>query len=394
MCFAHQSSCRGPSLRFLLVAFTGLGVQAAAADVRPVYGQNVKEISTSPACRECSIDLQELPTIRDSDPGWLAGYQTFTSDSRGRFHSTNAFVNPGVIVMFDPSGRQIAAYGRGAGDGPGEGRLIAAPFFSAGDTSFVPDLRLQRVNVWSPELTFVRSFRFPGAIHDALLLNGGRMIVAAHVPSREQSGWPLHLISTADGRILRSFGVDVPAFRRDLVYMSRRRLAPDTHSTSHFWVAHVADYVIEKWDTNGARLLAFRRRPSWFPPYAETMGRRESTQPSLITGMWQDSEGLIWVVISVPDRQYAENRRELPSVGGFRAVEPTSRRSLVDTVIEVFDPVSGNLIASRRFDDDLGQWGQGPLVLYVESPDGIPSYRIFRPRLLRGGGSSPPQERN
>ena len=66
-------------------------------------------------------------------------------------------------------------------------------------------------------------------------------------------------------------------------------------------------------------------------------------------------------------------------------------RGFVDTIVEVIDPRTGQLVASHRYEDDLVRWGQGPIMIYNEDENGVPSYSLYEPRLVRGRGVPPTQ---
>ncbi|CAN5855410.1 hypothetical protein BH23GEM9_BH23GEM9_18590 [soil metagenome] len=341
----------------------------------PSAAQVVRAVPEAPSCRGCRIELEPVITLTDTEPHWFGRMFSATSDSRGRLHGSDWGVDPGVVHVLGADGAWLASYGR-QGRGPGEGIGVTAPFFGPGDTAFVYDLRLSRFTIWSPRFELVRSFRVSGQVIDAVVQRAEAMTLSARLA--EAPGLPLHVIDTRDGSIIRSFGPrqppDAPPQR------ASRRLAASRMSGS-FWAARLTEYVIERWDTSGRLLLQLKRTVSWFPPNVEPRG--DGPPSPAITAIWEDERGPIWVMIVVADQNWQRNHDRLRRMqtGPEVLIQPADQHGLGDTVLEVIDPATGALLASRRLDPAFFSRAGGLLFRYTEGVHGTPSYELFRPRL-------------
>jgi hypothetical protein len=327
------------------------------------------------------VELERLFVLRDSEPFWMTGSLSLSRDSRGRYHATSVRIVPGVMQLLDSTGRRIGKYGNGEGRGPGEGSWLIAPWsFGPGDTAYVYDSVLRRFNVWSPDLKFMRSFIPPGAPISALTVGYDRMIIAADVPSREHAGWPLHIIRNDNGAIVRSFGAEQPAYRSDAPYLNRRLLA--FSGPNRIWSGRVTEYTIEEWDLDGRLLRTLRRDASWFRPHD---GRGRGPKP-FVQSLWTDQDGLLWVMLMIPDPNYEQNYSKLrdPGDGMGPYIQPADNHGLMDVMIEVIDPTAGRVVAARQFPDYMKSHGNGaPIQVYREDAEGNPQFEVYRARLKR-----------
>lgn len=329
-------------------------VLCACGDLR---AQRVLEVTSTPSCVSCTVELERILTIEDSEPFWLGSVLSLSRDHSGRYHGTSSPVTPGEIQVLDTSGRRIARYG-GKGEGPGEGLRTSAPVaFDRADTAYVYDVRLRRFSVFSPAASFVRSFNAPPPDQAAIFTADRQLLMASFVPTRTGIGLPFHIVDPVSGAIVRSFGA-----------------------------AHLTEYRIEQWTLNGQRVLELRRSVEWFRSHDGTL-TADGVTGAYIRGIDEDAEGLLWVFIQVPDVNYTENWRRLPDPGDGMGPRPGGAmgfHDLLDVIIEVIDPRTGTLVASRRFDQNLRTLGNGaPLHSYREAADASPLYDIYRVRLIR-----------
>jgi hypothetical protein len=349
-----------------------------------VNAQRVLEISSSPGCASCRIELERLLTIEDSEPFWLGGVVSLARDPQGRYHGTSSPVTPGEIHVLDAGGRRIARYG-GEGSGPGEGLRTSAPVaFDRADTAYVYDVRLNRFSVWSPSFEFVRSFNGPPPDQAAIFTEDRQLLMPSFVPTREGIGWPLHIVDPVTGAIVRSFGSDSPVQPLGRLESNRRRLAASKGRL--FWAAHLTQNRIEQWTIDGQRLLEIRRNVDWFEPHDGRL-TEDGVTGSYIRGIHEDADGLLWVFIQVPDVNYSANRRRMPDPGDGMGPRPGGAMAfhgLLDVIVEVIDPRDGTLVASRRFDQNIRTLGNGaPLHSFREAADASPIYDVYRVRLVR-----------
>ena len=111
---------------------------------------------------------------------------------------------------------------------------------------------------------------------------------------------------------------------------------------SRVWVGPLGEYRLESWDTTGVHLQTLIRSPSWFQPWDRRSARQpfgEKPNPILLS-VHEDARGKLWAISRVPDRNWKP---------GF---EEPAYEHIYDTVLEVIDPVSGDLLASQRFEGE------------------------------------------
>jgi hypothetical protein len=345
-----------------------------------VEAQAPISVPSAVSCPGCSIQREQILRIVDTEPAWLGDHIFLSRDSNGRFHAASNTDSPGRIHVLDSAGRKVGIYGNGKGRGPGEGELTVSPFFGPGDTAYVYDSALARVSVWSPDRKLVRTFASPGGIISAFLVDAKTLVIASNVPTREHAGWPLHMVDVVNGSVRKSFGRS-DGYRYDMAGANARRIAQS--ADGGIWSSHFFEYVLEKWSKDGTLTRTLRRDVDWVRPRDARTGAPGST----ILAIWEDREGLLWVMIQVPDQRYAQNhaRLEDPGDGMGKRIRGRDRNGLRDTIIEVIDPRAGRLLATRRFDEHMnGLGGAAPVYSYNEDPQGNPQYNVYSFRLTRG----------
>lgn len=343
------------------------------------HGQPVIEIPAASACRACTIAVQRVAMLgREEGPGTIDGEDTHAAvDSRGRYFLWQQYAP--TVKVFDARGRFMRTLGR-AGRGPGEFRGVGAIRIGAGDSIHVFDANNLTRSIFSPSLAFVRSTRLeiPSEIVWLAMVDGGSFVIAAPIRTPARVGYPLHLVNGA-GRIVRSFGSTSGAFRPDIPYFDNRTIAHG--APGQVWAAHLNQYRIELWSTEGRKLRELRRTVPWFPAYlANRAPSRSVPPPTLLGQVRQDRAGRLWVRIRVPDA----NWRRAVRPGGPHGVTVSDHDRYVDTIIEVIDPRRGRLLASRRFDAAVDFVGDDLLGAVVTGPDEVPYYHLWRARFVPG----------
>jgi hypothetical protein len=159
-----------------------------------------------------------------------------------------------------------------------------------------------------------------------------------------------------------------------------------------FWAAHLAEYQIDYWNPRGKRSRILTGTRDWFPgwpDFFEPVVTVWLPTPNLIA-VHQDPAGLLWTVSRIADAHWKPlkklTRRQLVEErSSVLPPWPPTYDPYVDTIIEVIDPETGRLLASRRFDIDLRN--QAPAdILYSRRVDenGESYIDVWRPVLRRG----------
>jgi hypothetical protein len=266
-----------------------------------------------------------------------------------------------MMLAFDSTGRLLGTIGR-RGAGPGEFVRISVPILGRADSIYVHDFGLGRVSVIGPDLQVARSFA--ARYRPWLVRDDGTFVVAEQIGTPEHAGYPLHVVDET-GKVLRSFGTESPQYRSDLRLLLTRFVAPARDGT--IWAVAPGRYVIERWDPErGVLISSVPVRSSWFREAPNHLD--ESERPvSIILGLWEDEAGWIWVLARVADLQWSRPPPLPPGVWE-RQTTMEDRNGMYDWMVEVIDPGSGTVLASRRFGDYLRQYPPTPLLL-SEGPE-------------------------
>lgn len=96
--------------------------------------QEPVSIPDDPSCTGCEIRLERVATVGLDGP-LLSRLRSLAMDSDGWFYVGSTY-EPGVIAVYDPTGRHVRNIGR-EGEGPGEFRGLARPFVGPEDTVHV-----------------------------------------------------------------------------------------------------------------------------------------------------------------------------------------------------------------------------------------------------------------
>ena len=350
--------------------------------------QNVVERhvdGSRPSCATCTIELEKVASAGVvSDPDLPGFYSAVTIDNQGRILVANR--SGSAILLYDSAGRFLKTVGR-AGTGPGEFNGIARLQVSSDDSLMVVE-RL-RVSVFSPSLEFVRRAPLVSGHSSLLIFANGQMVIAARLSTPQAAGYPLHFSDSAGGAT-KPFGTANPELRAECVDCLLRMLT-EGRDGNVFWSAHANKYEIEKWSLSlQLRERIIVDRVSWFEPWdtsrAGTTPRRvrPRTQP---TGMYEDPSGRLWMVATAPVTRWTADttpRVSLPpSRGAVRAPsglppDPESIKRLA-TIIEVLEPSSGRLLATRRFDGrNLRLASRNYAYEITENQDGVAVVEVFR----------------
>lgn len=333
-------------------------------------------------CEPCQIRLADPIVLGGPDgDGIASGHpNAIVQDVSGRFLYVDS-QDAAHIAVFDSVGRFLRLVGN-EGGGPSEYRSIAT-VATTDSTIHVFDAENRRETVLSPDFHIVRSVPAPFRPRDVLVLPNGQRVMNMDVPTRDLIGYPLHLVD-GEGTILRSFGASPEPYRRDISYLGDRRLT-QAGSDGEFWAAHRLRYEIELRDTTGRGVRRISRRAGWFPPASQWHGfHREDPPASLLWDIKSDGNGLLWTLIAVADRSWKDAIEVVRDEHGERWI-PRSSREYFDTVIEVIDPRTNQVVASARSDYLLTHFvGEGFVMGPTSTEEANPTVRIWRITINQG----------
>lgn len=316
------------------------------------------------------IQLERGPAIRESGDSVTFGeFITLVAAPNGRY-VVHEVGGPRLIAVYDSTGRLERLLGR-KGPGPGEFMEIGAAGFLPGDTLLVGDGRNGSISVFTPgSHEFVRSYQANRNDARFRIERDGLFLPRGLVGGREGvTGYSLRWQSW-DGRV-----TPVAPF------MPPERIRTYERADSgRFWIAHSGSYEISL-VTGDSVVRTIRRVVDWFP--TDTTRSAAIGKRPFIADMQQDDEGLLWVLLRRPNPSWtgvplSTNRpidaRRLPPVG-----------EVYVGVIDVFDPASGDLIASIDVPGDMMDF-LGPGRLYQRTDadsSGAILLQVWRARLQR-----------
>ena len=357
---------KGPCAVPLCVVLAGCGAEAPPT-----------EASGPCAAGDCRIELEHVTRITDADdPGILPPETVWLQETEaGTFVS--ASLDETRIAEFGPDGRLVGVIGR-AGEGPGEFGAVVTPIPGPGDTLFAPDLVQGRVTMFGPDRSLAGTLPMP--FRPDLAMPDGSFLVARQVGRREMIGYPMHVVDR-EGRVVRSFGTDEPQYRPDMDHILTRNVAPGQDGT--VWAMAPARYILERWDPSTGELLQSTRiRSDWFRESTEPYTDETVRPPPLVDGLWEDEDGLVWTIVQDADVDWEPP----PWANEHRPIDLQEHNRTYDSVIEVVDPGSGRVLASRRFDETLLYRPPSRiLVSPVDTILTIVAFDVWKPTLRQGG---------
>lgn len=343
---------------------------------RSIGGQTIA-IRDAGRCDSCRITAKRLATLgRSTDPELLNDFPSVQVDSRGRF-LVSGTTSRSFVLVYDRQGAFLRLWGR-QGSGPGEFRSIWRLLHLPGDSLVVIEQGNRRITVLDSAGKYVRSFALNFQPIEIDPLANDSWMASGMAFTEDHVGYPLHQL-TRDGITRRSFGGDMEVLV-GRPSSTQRMIATDTLRDG-VWSARPDRYEIEFWTANGERRLTLDRLTAWFPD-RDIEGSRNRWQDPIhprLRDMYVDDSGHVWVLLAVAKEGWK------PSPENFG---PLSTHWLnLDTMVEVIDPDSGELVASQRFPWIASAFtNNGSLVSYREDADGIMVLDIWRPELVRRKG--------
>ncbi len=320
-------------------------------------------------CAQCRIELTKVATLGSpGDPVPIGGAAGVERDRQGRFYAIS--LDRSQVVLFDAIGKFLRTVGK-TGEANGEFGGVGVLYLriGTGDTLFVFH-SINRVDVFSPALTFVRRMTMPTSTRlNPYVLRDGRFVVAASYVSRGVILPSYHLLDKS-GVTIRSIGDSVRASDPNAAppIPAAFILSPDEKS---FWTSN--EYLLQQRNLDGTRGAAFFVHDiPWFKAatVAETFGRggraMNTAKDFTTVGLaGVDSTGLIWL--------NGLTHTSVPSAGG-RATEQNSYR------IDVFDSRTGKVLVSQPIEHNGLRFLTRSNLAYSASTSasGMLSYTVWR----------------
>ena len=347
----------------------------------PVRAQEVVTISTDPP--QCTVRLEEALSLGGiDDPGTIGLPSWITRLGSGDFILATP-ENGAEMMVYDAEGRYRESFGR-SGEGPGEfvapgmGRLRPSPDGGV----LILDPMTRRIT----SLSATRELLGATQIGDMIGMN---FLPATSGSGFIVGGWGGSADGTPGGvtRMIDAEGVtlaDVGAVPRERWLQQFFFFPMTTDAEGRVWRARPTEYVVEAWDPQDSALhIRLEGSSDWFTPGPPQPGYPlEAPGPSVIQSL-KYAEGLLWIGTSVADGEWAEVADEVT------AVVALDGNRLMDTVLEVVDPLTGELVARTVHDEFLWWTGDGAFLYGLRQDGLIPQAVLYSPS-LEGQDCPPP----
>ncbi|MDE2761360.1 MAG: hypothetical protein OXK74_01075 [Gemmatimonadota bacterium] len=309
--------------------------------------------------------------------------------SVARDRAGNYIVGPVVgdelIAVFGADATYRSSFGR-TGEGPGEFPEYTMWLHievGEGDTLFViayPNV----LHTLAPRAErSLDQVRLPFSIRDAVVLKGGTIAVQGNV--RTEAGITTIQTLRPDGTIESSLAAseadeeDWEKWKnrpenRSGVRWDVRRVFGRSNDRLDIWSAHLNRYRISRYGVDGTEKTRIERIAKWFLSYtfrSPGAPTRAPTEP-IVSDVHQDGDGLLWVAIQRAPASFTPIPDSPPGVEApmdqFRDMN-----QFLHTTIEVIDPVAGELVARREFDEfvNLVRTPGDDVFIYSFRPDAL-----------------------
>ena len=341
-----------------------LAVALALAGTTLLSAQDTVTVSGEVSCAGCRITWDTVVTIGGLDgPGLdpVMAYSRVAVDSLGRI-LIGVYSIPEISV-FDSTGTFIQTIG-GRGEGPGEyqifGHIDAGP-------QYIHVFDMRGRTMLDYDLEFVRMDRFPRQFTHSYIIDSDDIAFVGDLPTEASVGHRLHILRRS-GEI-ESYGGDGSVYRGPR--SSNVSLIAGDAETS--WVVESRANRLTRWDLvpKPAVGKVFDRKVEEFDRHDPDLYPNSHN-----IGVMLDGSGL-WVLWEAPDPAWKTR------IGGGQDLPDALRRRVVDSHLDLVDPVTGRTLARARFDGRMSGFAYGSryLVAFHETEAGVPYVHLLDPHV-------------
>ncbi len=332
---------------------------------RQLRAQTIIDLDTEVTSQKYVLEIRKILEIGMNESiSPVSLFSDICQDDQGRFY-IGPTQESSTIAVFSNIGRELITFGR-SGSGPGEFARIDQLGIGSNDSLYVYDVVNMRFSVFS-DFEFVRSFPFQSPPHNILPISDGRLIVQSYFRGSDTDGSLLHLLKT-NGEPVLSFCELESDFQLGKPWFQYRSVA--VADDERIWSAHWNRHQIELWSLGGELQKILKGDPGWFQPWEEQDGNAPMFVPPKphIASIQQDSAGRLWILSRISGQEWerlelGDNPRAMP---GLNWINKT-----YDTVVEVIDPLSGELLLLETIPRNRAEFiGTGLIAEKTERSDG------------------------
>lgn len=352
--------------RRVLPVVVSTGLILGNVSVGLVAQEVVQLRESADICRDC-IRFETVAVLGGDYDGdnLLTGSVYVNRGASGRIY-VHDFGAGGSEMFFYRADGQLEFTIRRSGEGPGEyQRPMPIVELPSGRVAVFDEDNV-RVSILERDGTFIESNYFPHRISWALPVSDSVLLVSASIRTPELAGIPFHLVHLR-GTILESFGPEASLMpgaegvgRRHVIVLDDGRFL----STS----ASGRPYRIELWNGRSIERV-WTREAEWFP--LRTTRRDDGKVSPHLAGISGDGSHL-WTIVPVPDPSWT------PSPPGTRIAQSgDALDNRFDTMVEVIDLNTNEIVATQRFDQYVFGLLSGETALRLTADDlGVPLWLI------------------
>ncbi|MGH7459589.1 MAG: hypothetical protein ACREMA_01000 [Longimicrobiales bacterium] len=256
--------------------------------------------------------------------------------------------------------------GNGPGELPGPLRLLA---IGPGDTIGVVAGR--RIVQFAPNLANAKSRTLDFAINEFLPLGGGMLVISSPIQGEKGLTHAIHIVD-AGGEIAQSADTIAAGMKVGLLEGNRVLGAA---RDGGFWTIRVNSSRVERYTFEGKLVRSFTITRRWFTPWDQNPGLSFQVKPvPKNSGIQELPGGRLVVTTLVADANWKPQAVSVVRPGFIPD-------GIVDTIIDIVDPIRGIVLATSRFDQSIRLASGVPGYAYSakEVPSGdivIPVWRI------------------
>ena len=329
--------------------------------VVPIWAkaQEVVEIDDEIACPSCLVEAGPSVNLGlPEDSLWFVSLSALrvARDSEGNYIAAPV-QGDALIAVFGPDGRYRSSYGR-IGGGPGEFATDIPLLIEVGDGDVLYAIDPVHLHTLAPRAeASLGQVRMPVEVMGEMVVLQGGIAVEARL--RTEAGITTIQLLGPDGTIVQSIGATEVGNETGADAGLRHALGT-SNDRMDLWSSPTNRFRITRYGPDGEAKAHIERTSELFRPSARFRPGAPFNAPAstMVTGIVQDGDGLLWIAISRPPRSFSPL---LPAgQGGARAFGGEVRiPSSVDlnrflhTTVEVLDPAAGTVIARRDFSEHV-----------------------------------------
>ncbi|MDE2676291.1 MAG: hypothetical protein OXI76_00135 [Gemmatimonadota bacterium] len=312
--------------------------------------QRVVEIDDEIACDACAIETGPPVTLAPPDELWFSSLSALrvVRDSEGHYIAAPVEGDE-PIAVFGPDGVYRSSYGR-IGGGPGEFASNTPLLIEVGEGDVLFAMDLMNLHTLAP-----RADSSLGQARMPVVPSGNSAVLRSGiaVEATEPTSWNTTVrLVRPDGTIDESvgaFGTGTDAPESGLRHVLGR-----SNDHMDLWSAPVRRYILTRYGPDGEATTRIERNSTWFRESVAFGARSRSIGRTAVSGIHQDADGLLWVAVSRPEESSSPLTLGLSGRGEVPVDPSLDLNRILNTTVEVIDPVAGQVIARRDFDERLG----------------------------------------